>query len=69
MPFRLAHAVYIAREVERARGVLVSHMEDGLAYTPAELVKMLKDYGLEYSSSEYQEIGAVLLAEGFLETT
>lgn len=67
MPFVLSHVSYLEREVERAKGVLLVHMEDGQEYTQEELIRMLADYGLDYSNPEYVEIGMILLDEGFLE--
>ena len=57
----------LAREVERAKSILLVHMQPGRAYTVDELLTMLADYGLDYSNPEYQEIGKVLISQGVIE--
>ena len=67
MAYRLPHEVWIQRQVERCRGVLIQHMEPARDYTLGELLILCADLGLVYSNPEYQEIGQRLLTEGFLE--
>jgi len=65
--YRLTTTAWLAREVERAKGILLMHMQPGRAYTVDELLTMLADYGLDYSNPEYQEIGKVLISQGVIE--
>jgi len=65
--YRLTTAAWLAREVERAGGILLVHMQPGVAYTVADLLTMLADYGLYYSNPEYLEIGKVLVSQGVIE--
>ena len=65
--YRLTQSSRLAREVERAKGILLVHMKPGWAYTTEELLTMLADYGLHYSNPEYQEIGKVLISQGVIE--
>lgn len=65
--YTLSHEVWLAKEVERARGILLVHMEDGRGYTLEELLTLCADYGLHYTNPEYQEIGQQLIMAGFLE--
>ncbi len=66
MAYRLAHAVWLARQVDRVRGTLVQNMDPTQDYTLPDLLSLCDNLGLHYSGQEYAEIGAVLLAEGFL---
>lgn len=65
--YKLTSATWLAREAERVKGVLAQQMEPGREYTVEELLTILKDYGLDYSNPEYQQIGQALIAEGFIE--
>ena len=65
--YRLTSSARLAREVERAKGILLVHMQPGRAYTVEELLTMLADYGLHYSNPEYVEIGKVLVSQGVIE--
>ena len=67
MPYQLTQSAWLAREVERVKGVLLVHMEPGTEYTVEELLAMLSEYGLYYSNPEYVEIGQVLIADGTIE--
>lgn len=67
LTYKLTSSAWLAREVERAKGVLLAHMEPGTEYTVKELLTMLHDYGLDYSNPEYQEIGNKLIQDGFIE--
>ena len=65
--YKLTSSAWLAREVERAKGVLLVHMKPGIAYTVDELLAMLSEYGLDYSNPEYQTIGAELIQRGVIE--
>jgi len=65
--YRLTTTAWLAREVERAKSILLVHMKPGQAYTTEELLTMLADYGLVYSNPEYQEIGRELIRQGVIE--
>jgi len=65
--YRLTTTAWLAREVERAKGILLVHMQPGVTYTAEELLTMLADYGLVYSNPEYQEIGRELIRQGVIE--
>ena len=65
--YQLTTTARLAREVERAKGILLVHMQPGKAYTAEELLTMLADYGLHYSNPEYLEIGKVLISQGVIE--
>ena len=65
--YRLTPTAWLAREVERAKSILLVHMKPGWAYTTEELLTMLADYGLHYSNPEYLEIGKVLVSQGVIE--
>ena len=67
MPYRLTPAAWLARETERAKGVLLVHMTPGTAYTVDELLAMLSECGLYYSNPEYQGIGKELIKQGVIE--
>jgi hypothetical protein len=69
MAIKLTDAAWLARETERAKGILLQHMVKGQEYTVAELLELLATYGLTYSNPEYTGIGANLIADGTLETT
>ena len=65
--FQLTPATWLAREVERAKGVLLVHMAPGTEYTVDELLAMLSEYGLHYCNPEYQEIGKELIKQGVIQ--
>jgi len=65
--YRLTTTAWLAREVERAKGILLVHMQPDRGYTAEELLTMLADYGLDYSIPEYQQIGKVLISQGVIE--
>ena len=65
--YRLTPAAWLARETERAKGVLLCHMQPGQAYTVNELLAMLADYGLDYSNPEYEPIGKELIKQGTIQ--
>ena len=65
--YRLTQSSRLAREVERAKSILLVHMKPGWAYTTEELLTMLADYGLHYSNPEYQGIGQELIRQGVIE--
>ena len=65
--YKLTPAAWLARETERAKGVLLVHMEPGTEYTIEVLLAMLSEYGLYYSNPEYQEIGKELLKQGIIQ--
>jgi len=65
--YRLTATTRLAREVERAKGIFLVHMQPNRAYTIEELLTMLADYGLHYSNPEYLEIGKVLISQGVIE--
>ncbi|MFQ5858984.1 MAG: hypothetical protein ACE5LU_25570 [Anaerolineae bacterium] len=52
--YRVTHTAHLAREVERAKGVLSVHMEPGREYTAEELRELVREFGLEYSNPEYR---------------
>lgn len=66
--YRIVSATKLGYEVNRARGVLLVHMEAGQVYTVEELLLLLKDYGLDYTNPEYISIGSALVADGTIET-
>lgn len=66
--YQLTPAAWLARETERAKGVLLVHMEKDRAYTLEELLQLCRDYGLEYGNPEYQTIGAELIKQGVIKT-
>ena len=66
-PYRLTHDVWLAKEVERAKRVLLVHLDPEQEYTIAELLSLLSSYGLHYSNPEYLPIGLALIGEGILE--
>ncbi len=67
MPYKLTPAAWLAKETERAKGVLLTHMQPGVAYTAEQLIAMLLDYGLDYSSAVLQQIGAELIKQGTIQ--
>ena len=67
MPYKLTPAAWLAREVERAKGVLLVHMKPNITYTVEELLAMLSEYGLYYSNPEYQDIGKELIKQGVIQ--
>ena len=69
MPYKLTTAAWLARETERAKGVLLVHMKPGIEYTVEELLVMLSEYGLHYSNPEYLPIGAELIKQGVIQAT
>lgn len=65
--YKLSASAWLGREVSRARGVLVVHMERDREYTVEEVLAMLSEYGLHYSNPQYAEIGQQLIAAGVIE--
>jgi len=65
--YRLTATTWLDLAVERAKGILLVHMQPGRAYTTEELLTMLANYGLVYSNPEYLEIGKVLISQGVIE--
>ena len=65
--YKIAPTAWLAREIERAKGVLLVHMKPGTGYTVEELLAMLSEYGLYYSNPEYQEIGKELIKQGIIQ--
>lgn len=69
MPYRLTHDGWVVQQADRCKGILMQQMVNGQDYTVQELLDLLSEYGLDFSNPSYQEIGAILLADGFLEAT
>jgi len=67
MFYKLTSSTWLAREVERTKGVLMVHMESGREYTAKELVRLCRDLGLDYDKETFKKIGAALVKEGVLE--
>lgn len=65
--YKLTSSAWLAREVARARGVLLVHLVKGREYTVAEVLVILSEFGLHYSNPEYVEIGQQLVADGLIE--
>ena len=65
--YKLTPTAWLARETERAKGVLLVHMQPNTSYTVEELLAMLSAYGLHYSNPEYQEIGKELIKQSVIE--
>ena len=65
--YKLTPAAWLARETERAKGVLLAHMQLNTAYTVEELLAMLSEYGLYYSNPEYEQIGKELIKQGVIQ--
>ncbi len=69
MPYQLTESAWLTRETERVTGVLLQQLVRGQEYTVAEVLQLLKDYGLDYTNPEYVEIGQQLIADGIIEQT
>jgi hypothetical protein len=67
MTYKLTDAAWLARETERAKGILLQHLVKGQEYTVAQVLQVLADYGLDYTNPEYVEIGNQLVADGVIE--
>lgn len=67
--YKLTDAAWLARETERAQGILLQHLVKGQEYTVDEVLQILVDYGLDYSNPEYVDIGNQLVADGVIEAT
>lgn len=65
--YQLTHAAWLAHEKERVSGVLLQNLDPGVEYTVAEILALLRDFGLDYSNPEYMEIGPELIADGLIE--
>ena len=68
MSYKLSQDVWLAQQVDRCKGVLSQNMDYTREYSLQELLSLCRNFGLDYTGSEYQVIGQQLLAEGFLVT-
>lgn len=70
MPYKLSRPVWIEEQANRVAGVLIQQLEYPQAYPKHHLQQICRNFGLKYSTPEWDDILPVLLDRGLLvETT
>jgi len=65
--FRVKHALWLAAELERVKGILLMPKFWGVAWTHAKLRNKLAEIGLNYSAEQIAELNDALHAAGIVE--
>lgn len=65
--YKLSEAEWLAKEIEKIRGVLVHRMEHGKSYSGAALKRLVIDVGLNYTDAEFIQLRDDLIAQGIIE--
>lgn len=68
MAVKITDATWLAYQVERVKGVLTVNLVKDQTYTNAELIALVKSFGLSYTSAVMIQIRDALIADGTIET-
>ena len=65
--WKVVHALWLATELERIKGILLMPKYWGVKWTDGKLRRELEDIGLSYSAAEILELNDELHNQGIVE--